>query len=203
MCAVRKPRVTDVVADVHTSVEAGGCWAMRGYQASGHWSAARLDEAPLGLRWRHPTPTSPLGRPATTAGRVAPHDPSGRHTCAPRPFGAAGSLGAASGVALGRRTRARIRRTHARREEEVHIRHYRADTASSTYPVRIYYGFEAVARGHGAHEAPTSLGPDAPGRPFRGGTHPGTLRFFRCSPQNYAGKVAQQLRHVGVPLDRP
>ena len=150
-----------------------------------------------------PTPTSPLGRPATTAGRAAPCDPSGRHTCALRPFGAAGSLGAASGVPLGRRTRARIRRTRARREEEVHIRHYRADTASSTYPVSIYYGFKAAARGHGAHEAPTSLGPAAPDRPFRGGTHPGTLRFFRGSPQNYAGKVAQQLLHVWVPPDWP
>ena len=176
---------------------------MCGYQASGHWSAARLDAAPLGLRWRDPIPTSLLGRPATTAGHAAPCDPSGRHRCAPRPFGAVGSLGAASGVALGRRTRARVRRTRARREEEVHLRHYRADTASSTYPVRIYYGFEAVARGHGAHEAPTSLGPDAPGRPFRGGTPTRTLRFFRGSDQNCAGKVAQQLRHVGVPLDRP
>ena len=77
MCAVRNPRTTDVLADVHTSVEAGGCWEMRGYQASGHWSAARLDEAPLGLRWRDPTPTSPLGRPATTAGRGHPMTPMG------------------------------------------------------------------------------------------------------------------------------
>ena len=142
-------------------------------------------------------PAGDYGRPR------APHDPSGRHTCAPRPFGAAESLWAASGVALGRRTRARVRRTRARREEEVHLRHYRADTASSTYPLRIYYGFEAVARGHGARESPTSLGPAAPHRPFRGGTHPGTLRFLRGSTQNYAGKVAQQLRHMGVPLDRP
>ena len=98
-------------------------------------------------------PAGDYGRPR------APHDPSGRHTCAPRPFGAAESLWAASGVALGRRTRARVRRTRARREEEVHLRHYRRDTASSTYPLRIYYGFEAVARGHGAASRQRLSGP--------------------------------------------
>ena len=140
---------------------------MCGYQASGHWSAARLDAAPLGLRWRDPIPTSLLGRPANTAGHAAPCDPSGRHRCAPRPFGAVGSLGAASGVALGRRTRARVRRTRVRSQEGRRSSGtYRADTAPSTYPVRIYYGFEAVARGHGAREAPTSLGPAAPDRRF-------------------------------------